>query len=617
MHSARPREPITNSSPRPQESAPPGARPEPRRPEGAVRPGAPPRSESATRRPAWKIVYTILLVTLAVGLLPLAMVAQKLIGISRESLVTSQQEVQLQMASSTARQVDVTVESLRSGLQRLAEGMAALPRGAGGASEAWRPLLARSIGGGMILVRYVEPGGRTLDERQEGAEIPAEAEGVLGRGLATALSGEGAVGQPIVMGEPSAPRVLVPITVPVGRGQPTGALGGLVDFGAVWRPVAATLRPGYTVYAADGEGRLLAARDATGLLARSDLKSFGVVQDFVRSGGRSAQTTEFRLHDGGEPVDYLASVDTTSSGWGIFVQLEKRMAYAAVDQMASAALLWAGLAVGLAILLAYFLASTVTRPIQALEAGTEAFARGQLDHRVAVRSRNELGALAATFNSMAHQMQDYVQRLKVAAQVNNELFMGTIRSLAEAIDEKDPYTRGHSERVNRYAVLLAKQLGLNPKEMREVHISSLFHDIGKIGIEDKILRKPAMLTDQEYTVMKAHPEKGAQMLSKIKAMRDIIPGIRFHHERWDGTGYPLGLKGEQIPIAARIVAVADAFDAMTTNRPYQKAMPFDTAIGRLLELSERVYDRRVVTAFSEAYKAGQFRQPPAAEVEEP
>jgi HD-GYP domain-containing protein (c-di-GMP phosphodiesterase class II) len=149
-----------------------------------------------------------------------------------------------------------------------------------------------------------------------------------------------------------------------------------------------------------------------------------------------------------------------------------------------------------------------------------------------------------------------------------------------------------------------------------VHISSLFHDIGKIGIEDKILRKPAMLTEQEYTVMKQHPEKGAQMLSKIAAMRDIIPGIRFHHERWDGTGYPKQLKGEQIPIAARIVAVADAFDAMTTNRPYQKAMSFDTAIQRLTDLSDRVYDRRVVAAFAEAYRGGAFRQPAAAEVEE-
>jgi HD-GYP domain-containing protein (c-di-GMP phosphodiesterase class II) len=116
--------------------------------------------------------------------------------------------------------------------------------------------------------------------------------------------------------------------------------------------------------------------------------------------------------------------------------------------------------------------------------------------------------------------------------------------------------------------------------------------------------------------MKQHPEKGAQILSKIKAMRDIIPGIRFHHERWDGSGYPLGMKGEQIPIAARIVAVADAFDAMTTNRPYQKAMAFDTAIARLLDLSEKVYDKKVVMAFQEVYRGGAFKQPPMVDVEE-
>src|SRR5207245_10396230 len=135
---------------------------------------------------------------------------------------------------------------------------------------------------------------------------------------------------------------------------------------------------------------------------------------------------------------------------------------------------------------------------------------------------------------LARGSQGHSQRRGAAGQRNNERFMGTVKALAEAIDEKDPYARGHSERVNRYAVLLAKQLGMTPKEIREVHISSLFHDIGKIGIEDKILRKPAVLTDEEYTVMKQHPEKGAQMLSKIKAMKDIIPGMLFAHERWRG-----------------------------------------------------------------------------------
>jgi putative nucleotidyltransferase with HDIG domain len=568
-------------------------------------------------RPRRRIVYTFLLVMLAVGLLPLAMVAQKLITISRESLVTSQQEVQLQMAGAIARQVDASLAALGTGMARLAEGIAALPRGAGGAAPAaWQPLLGRSLGDGLILLRYIEPSGQTTQAMVDGAEVPPEAMKAIGHGLAAALKGRAGVGEPIrIEGSPPG-RVLVPVMLPVGRDGAAGALSGLIDFGALWEPAARTRRPGYTVYALDAGARLLAARDESGLLSRADLASFGVVQEFTRSGARSALTTEFTVVDGGRPIEYLASVDSTAQGWGIVVQLEKRKAYAPVDQMVNAALLWASLAMALALGLAYLLASTVTRPIHALASGTEAFARGQLDHRVRVTRHDELGALAATFNSMAQQMQEYIQRLKVAAQVNNELFMGTIRALAEAIDEKDPYTRGHSERVNHYAVILAKQLGLGRKEMREVHIASLFHDIGKIGIEDKILRKPAMLTDQEYAIMKQHPEKGAQMLSKIAAMRDIIPGIRFHHERWDGTGYPKSLKGEQIPIAARIVAVADAFDAMTTNRPYQKAMTFETALQRLTELSDRVYDRKVVVAFAEAYRGGVFREPPAAFAEE-
>jgi HD-GYP domain-containing protein (c-di-GMP phosphodiesterase class II) len=554
--------------------------------------------EAARPRTRGRIVYTFLLVMLLVGLLPLAVVARQLITISREALVTSQQEVQLQMASAIARQVDASID-----------GAPPVPGG-------WRKLLDGYLGGSLVALRFTTGSGGAIESRKEGLVIPQEALQAITHGTGAALGGRAEVGDPVPLEGTPTPRALLPVTVPVGAGGSGGALSGLVDFGVLWAPVASAGHAGYTIYALDREARLFADLDESGILGRGDYKSFGVVQEFSRSGGRSAITTEFTMVSAGRRVEYLASVDTTNAGWGIFVQLEKRQAYAAVDQMVRTALIWAGLAVGLALVLSYLLASTVTRPIHALAAGTEAFARGQLEHRVQVRSRNELGALAATFNTMARQMQDYIQRLKQAAQVNSELFMGTIKALADAIDEKDPYTRGHSERVNKYAVLLAKQMGLGKKEIREVHISSLFHDIGKIGIEDKILRKPAMLTDQEYTVMKQHPEKGAQILSKIKAMRDIIPGIRFHHERWDGSGYPLGMKGEQIPIAARIVAVADAFDAMTTNRPYQKAMAFDTAIARLLDLSEKVYDKKVVMAFQEVYRGGAFKQPPMVDVEE-
>jgi putative nucleotidyltransferase with HDIG domain len=424
------------------------------------------------------------------------------------------------------------------------------------------------------------------------------------------------VSEPTAAGAADGPATVLIVTVPVGKGRPTGVLAGVFDFDTFWQPLVGGRRRDYTMYALDRNGGLFAAQDDGGILSKVDYRSFGVVQEFVQSRGYSALTTEFVLDVDSKPVEYIASFDTTRLGWGIFVQVDKRQAYAAVNQMVQTTILWAVLAMTAALVMAYFLAATVTRPIKTLAAGTQAFARGELGHRVQVASRNELGSLAETFNSMADQIQSYIQRLSAAAQLNNELFMGTVKSLAEAIDEKDPYTRGHSERVNRYAILLARQLGLGTREVRAVHIGSLFHDIGKIGIEDKILRKPGALTDEEFSVMKRHPEKGAQMLSKIKAMKEIIPAVRLHHEKWDGTGYPLGLKAEQIPLSARIVCVADAFDAMTTNRPYQKAMSYEKAISRLFELSDRVFDRRVVSAFSEAYKLGLVKEPRTAVAEE-
>ncbi len=583
---------------------------------------SPKKPDAAPSRKTGKIVYAFLLVLVTMALVPLGISAYKLIDIGREALVTSQQEVQLQVAASTVRQLNATVDALRSQMARLAEGLAVLPRSPGGGelqrAAGGQGLMERLLGPDLLLIRYTPRTGAALEARQQGFPSRTPVDRAIRAAVQAALDGTPFINDPVqVPTGDGSPRAVLVVTVPVGSDRlVSGALTGVVDFATFWEPLVGGRRSAYIIYALDAAGTLFAAQDDEGVLKKNDYRSFGVVQECRRNRGRSALTTEFSLSIDGRPVDYLASCDTTQQGWGIYVQLDKKQAYASVNQMIQTTLVWAGLATLLALGLAYLLAANVTRPIKTLAAGTEAFARGELDHRVQVQSRNELGALADTFNTMAQEIQGYIQRLSAAAQQNNELFMGTIKALAEAIDEKDPYTRGHSERVNRYAVLLAKQLGLGRKEIREVHIASLFHDIGKIGIEDKILRKPAVLTDEEYTTMKAHPEKGAQMLSKIKAMKDIIPGMRFHHERWDGTGYPLRLKGEQIPLSARIVSVADAFDAMTTNRPYQKAMPFEKAIARLHELADRAFDRRVVAAFAEVYKAGAFKEPQLVQEEQ-
>jgi HD-GYP domain-containing protein (c-di-GMP phosphodiesterase class II) len=176
--------------------------------------------------------------------------------------------------------------------------------------------------------------------------------------------------------------------------------------------------------------------------------------------------------------------------------------------------------------------------------------------------------------------------------------------LAAAIDAKDPYTRGHSERVARYSIGIGKNLGLSEQDMRNLRISALLHDVGKIGIDDRILRKPGALSEDEFEVMKGHPVKGAVIMSGVAQLIDIIPGMKYHHEKWSGGGYPDGLTAEEIPMQARIVAIADTFDAMTTNRPYQKAMEVGYVVEKIKSFAGTRFDPRVVDAFASAVKRG-------------
>ena len=207
---------------------------------------------------------------------------------------------------------------------------------------------------------------------------------------------------------------------------------------------------------------------------------------------------------------------------------------------------------------------------------------------------------------MSASIRDAFEKVQKAARENQELFLASIRALAAAIDAKDPYTRGHSERVARYASAIAKEMGLSAEDVRKARLSALLHDVGKIGIDDRIIRKPTALTDEEFELMKAHPVKGAAIMETIPQLADIIPGMKYHHEKWEGGGYPDGLKGEQIPMQARIVAVADAFDAMTTTRPYQKAMEVTYVLERLREMANKRFDSVVIEALIRSHAKGEL-----------
>ena len=178
-----------------------------------------------------------------------------------------------------------------------------------------------------------------------------------------------------------------------------------------------------------------------------------------------------------------------------------------------------------------------------------------------------------------------------------EFLAGVVRALTSAIDAKDPYTCGHSDRVARIAVRLADHLGCNSKELETLYLSGLLHDIGKIGIDDQVLRKTGKLTVAEYEHIKVHAEIGYRILRDLKQLDQVLPVVRHHHEAWDGTGYPRGLTGENIPFYARIVAVADACDAMSSDRPYRKGLPEEKLDEILQEGSGSQWDPRVVEAY--------------------
>jgi diguanylate cyclase (GGDEF)-like protein/putative nucleotidyltransferase with HDIG domain len=183
-------------------------------------------------------------------------------------------------------------------------------------------------------------------------------------------------------------------------------------------------------------------------------------------------------------------------------------------------------------------------------------------------------------------------------QYNSTLLLEIITSLAAAIDAKDSYTRGHSQAVSRYSELLCQELGLAKEETEKIKIGALMHDIGKIGIPENVLGKPTMLDDEEWQIMKQHPTIGARrIIQPISALNDLIPVVEHHHERWDGTGYPYGLRQNEIPLGARIVSIADAFHTMTTDRPYRNSLGYDEAVERLVSGSGAQWDHSLVQSF--------------------
>jgi len=205
---------------------------------------------------------------------------------------------------------------------------------------------------------------------------------------------------------------------------------------------------------------------------------------------------------------------------------------------------------------------------------------------------------ASLLETASHQLAAQVHNMRLLRQ-KEALYTDVVRALVNAVEARDPYTSGHSERVARFAKCLGKALGENEAGCDRLYLTGLLHDVGKIAVPDGVLRKPGHLDEQERAIIETHTEAGWRILHELEALRDVLPGVLYHHEHFDGKGYPDGLVGENIPLDGRILAVCDAFDAMTSDRPYRDGMPIEKAVGILRGGSGHFWDPRLIEAFIE------------------
>jgi HD-GYP domain-containing protein (c-di-GMP phosphodiesterase class II) len=564
------------------------------------------------------LLYVILGVLLAISVLPMYFYSAQIEAMNRSRLKTNEMLLQNTVTRSLADDIAQHQEALHMMLANLTSSIQVmLLAGPGGADLSADKLLTPE------LRAMVEHFVSSSNDIAYATLLNAEAKGVsagriepdaflrreLEHAYEAAREGRGYSGQPLTIGGGKSARTVMLVSSPIlYGGRFLGMIATVVDMDYLVRRLQQVSLSGLMPYVVDSRGRLVAAaapQYATG----QDMSQFEIVRSFVDVGAKAqlAATREFTVRDGENSTDMLGTYSpVTSLDWAVVVQKPREDAYHGIYEMQRTGRLLAWLAVFVSVGVSILSARRITSPLQVLAQSSRAIARGDFSQRVHVKTRTEIGELAATFNTMSDELEQFVEDLRRAADENKALFMGSIQMLAGAVDEKDPYTRGHSDRVTKYSLLIGKEMGLDPGFLEVLRVSAQLHDVGKIGIEDRILKKPGALTPEEFEIMKTHTTKGANILRPVPQLREMLPGIELHHEALNGRGYPYGLKGDEIPLLARVIAVADTFDALTTTRPYQKAHDETETMRIIQNLSGQRLDPRAVAALIAVLQRGEI-----------
>jgi HD-GYP domain-containing protein (c-di-GMP phosphodiesterase class II) len=564
------------------------------------------------------LLYVILGVLLAISVLPMYFYSVQIESMNRTRLKTNEMLLQNTVTRSLADDISQHQEALHMMLANLSSSiqvmMLASPGGTAiGGQQPLTPELRAmlenfvSSSNDIAYATLLNANGKGVSAGR--IEPDAFLQRELENAYEAARGGRLYSGQPLMVGSGKSARTVMLVSSPIMySGRFLGMIASVVDMDYLIRRLQQVSLSGLMPYVVDRRGRLVAA--ATGQYATGqDMSHFEIVRSFVGEGAKAqlAETREFTIRDGDNATEMLGTYSpVTSLEWAVVVQKPREEAYRGIYEMQRTGRLLAWLAVFVSVGLSILSARRITSPLQVLAQSSRAIARGDFSQRVHLKTRTEIGELADTFNTMSEELEHFVEDLKRAAEENKALFMGSIQMLAGAVDEKDPYTRGHSDRVTKYSLMIAKEMGLDPGFLEILRISAQLHDVGKIGIEDRILKKPGALTPEEFEVMKTHTTKGANILRPVPQLREMLPGIELHHEALNGRGYPFGLKDDEIPLLARVIAVADTFDALTTNRPYQKAHDPVDALKIIHNLSGQRLDPDAVTALLAVYYRGEI-----------
>lgn len=569
-----------------------------------------------------RILWIVLGALLLTSVVPLWLYYRQVLSISKEKLQDTERVQQTEITRSLAEETLQFESGLRQQLMSQRQVMALTGWIADVDDPTHAPQMTRLLQNfvennpDILYVTAVNKDAKGVSAGSFRADQDPFVDKALKRAFTASFQQLNSTSETFAVGQEDRPAFVMAVPL-LSDGQFTGMFAAVVSLKHVLNRLQDASVRDRVVYIVDSDGHIVVHPNTREMVAGRDVSSTSPVaqqfHDFPKE-LRATETVHFSLTDRDHPVEMIGTYSTIPElRWAVIAQrsLEKARIDAGVQELNTQALRFVMAVTLMALVFGYLFALGITTPIRGLVVSTRAISRAEFHERVAVRGAAEISELAETFNNMAGDIEEFVEQLKQAARENRDLFLGSIQMLAAAIDEKDPYTRGHSGRVAKYSVIMGEALGLNAEDLDRLRIAALLHDVGKIGVDDRVLKKPGSLTDEEFDLMKQHPVKGANIMRPVAQLKEMLPGIELHHEHIDGRGYPYGLRGDEIPLMARVIAVADTFDAMTTHRPYQTAMEVEFALERIRQLSGTKFDPRVASALESAVQSGRLRTPAA------